>query len=233
MFETPLPAALYLITSPIGNLGDLTERAAKALATVDRLYAEDTRHTRKLLSHLGIERRMEPCHDHNEQGLAAEVCRHIEEGQSCGLVSDAGTPGISDPGFRLVRECRRRHLAVVPLPGPCALVAALSVSGLPTDAFRFVGFLPPKKSARVRFFEENREARETLVLYESTHRIAKFLDEALAVFGPARIISLARELTKRHETILTGPLAEVREAFLRGSAKGEFVIMIARKGYEL
>lgn len=231
--EPSLVPALYLIATPIGNLGDLSERAVDSIRDADRLYAEDTRHSRKLLNHLGIERSLLPCHEHNEQAHVGEICHLIESGLSCGLLCDAGTPGISDPGFRLVRECRRRQLPVVPIPGPTALIAALSASGLPTDTFRFVGFLAPKKSARIRFLTENRQARETLVLYESTHRIQKFLTDAEAVLGPERVVCLARELTKRHETILTGPLGEVRAAFSKGSAKGEFVICIAREDYQL
>ena len=205
-----LPAGLYLIATPVGNLGDLTRRAADTIAAVERLYAEDTRHSRKLLHHLGISRVLLPCHEHNEAALAAEVTRCIEAGGSCGLISDAGTPGISDPGFRLVRACRKAGLPVIPIPGPSALVAALSVSGLPTDCFQFFGFLPPKRAARLRHFAEQRAAPHTLVYFESTHRIDKFLEDAEAVLGPERAVCVARELTKQHETVLTGPLHSVR-----------------------
>ncbi len=223
--------ALHLIATPIGNLGDITGRAIECLRGVGRLYAEDTRHSRKLLAHLGIARPLLPCHEHNEQALAREICQYLRNGTSCGFISDAGTPAISDPGFRLVRHCRREGLPVVSLPGACALTSALSVSGLPTDRFHFFGFLPPRKSARLRVFEEQHTSESTLVFYESTHRIEKFLGDAEVVFGAERVVSLARELTKQHETVLTGPLHEVRSAFSRGSSKGEFVVMIAKEGY--
>lgn len=230
--EPPVPG-LYLIATPIGNLGDVSRRAVETLSRVDRLYAEDTRHSRKLLNHLGIDRSLAPCHEHNESALADEVCRRIAAGESCGLISDAGTPGISDPGFRLVRACRKADLPVIPIPGPSAVVAALSASGLPTDRFLFVGFLPPKKSARLREFDENKSAQVTLVYFESTHRIDKFLSDAEAVFGPDRVICIARELTKHHETVLTGPIREVTERFAKGSSKGEYVVMVAKEGYTL
>lgn len=234
MSASPEPeAALHLIATPIGNLGDITSRAVAILRNVDRLYAEDTRHSRKLLAHLGIERPLIACHEHNEQALASEICQLLKAGTSCGFLSDAGTPAISDPGFRLVRQCRREGLPVVSIPGACALTAALSISGLPTDRFHFFGFLPPKKSARLRTFEEQRRSESTLVFYESTHRIEKFLIDAEAIFGAERIVSVARELTKHHETVLTGSLEEVRAALSRGSTKGEFVIAIAKEGYLL
>lgn len=231
--EDPLDAALYLIATPIGNLGDVTRRATAALHQVDRLYAEDTRHSRRLLQHLGIERTLLPCHEHNEAALADEVVRHIMEGSSCGLISDAGTPGISDPGFRLVRACRRKGLPVIPIPGASAVTTALSVSGLPTDQFHFLGFLPPKRAARLRQFGALQDSASTLVFLESTHRVDKFLEDAESVFGPERVVCLARELTKQHETILTGPLREVRERLAAGSRKGEFVVLVAKKDYAL
>ena len=231
--EETLDAGLYLIATPIGHLGDITRRAIETLSKVDRLYAEDTRHSRKLLNHLGIERGMIPCHEHNETALAQEIVSSVSSGLRCGLITDAGTPGISDPGFRLVRACRKAGVAVIPVPGPNAAIAALSVSGLPTDSFRFFGFLPPKRAARLRHFGENKDSLETLVYFESTHRIDKFLDDAESVFGPERVICLARELTKQHESILTGSLQEVRARFALGSGKGEFVVIIAKEGYQL
>jgi 16S rRNA (cytidine1402-2'-O)-methyltransferase len=228
-----LEPALYLIATPIGNLGDISRRAEDTLRQVNRLYAEDTRHSRKLLNHLGIDRQLIPCHEHNELAMSEEVVRHVENGETCGLISDAGTPGISDPGFRLVRALRKAGLPVVSIPGASAILVALSASGLPTDSFRFYGFLPPKRAARLRHFEENKDVPETLAYFESTHRIGKFLEDAESVFGPDRCICVARELTKRHETVLTGPLQEVRERFASGSAKGEFVVLIAKEGYAL
>lgn len=228
-----LDAGLYLVATPIGNLGDISARAIETLAGVDVLYAEDTRHSRKLLTHLGIERALVACYEQNEGTIANEVVGRIEAGESCGLICDAGSPAISDPGFRLVRACRKAGLAVIPIPGPSAVIAALSVSGLPTDSFRFVGFLPAKKSARLRNFEENRSCTETLIYFESTHRIDKFLNDAESVFGSERSICIARELTKKHETVLSGTIADVRGRFEQGSSKGEFVVMIAKEGYLL
>ena len=230
--EKPDPG-LYLIATPIGNLGDISRRAVEVLTLADKVYAEDTRHSRKLLNHLGIERTLIPCHEHNENALAEDVVRAIQSGQSCGLISDAGSPGISDPGFRLVRACRKAGVMVTSIPGASAVIAALSISGLPTDSFRFVGFLPPKRAARLRHFEEMTGARETLVYFESTHRIDKFMEDAEAVLGPDRVICIARELTKQHETVLTGPIREVREKFARGSSKGEFVVLVAKQDYQL
>ncbi len=231
--KSKLDSALYLVATPIGNLGDLTRRAIETLESADHLYAEDTRHSRKLLLHLCIERNLQPCHEHNEAAVCQDVIRMIGNGQSCALISDAGSPGISDPGFRLVRACRKAGLPVYSIPGPSAVITALSISGLPPDSFRFVGFLPPKRAARLRFFEENKANSETLVFFESTHRIDKFLEDALSVFGGERAICIARELTKRHETVLTGTLNQVREQFAKGSSKGEFVVMVAKEGYEL
>lgn len=229
----PLPPGLYLIATPIGNLGDLSARARATLAAVDLLYAEDTRHSINLLRQQGIARQLSACHEHNEESLAAQICQQIQAGKSCGLITDAGTPGISDPGFRLVRACRRASLPVVPIPGPNAAITALSASGLPTDRFHFFGFLPPKSAARLRSFEEFRDAPDTLIFYESTHRIEKFLLDAEAVFGAERIVCVARELTKLHESILTGPLGQVRAHYVTASNKGEFVILIAKEGFHL
>ena len=228
----PAPG-LYLVATPIGNLGDITRRAVETLQQVDRVYAEDTRHSRKLLNHLDIDLQLIPCHEHNEAALAEEVVRLVSVGGSCALISDAGSPGISDPGFRLVRACRKTGLPVTAIPGPSAVIAALSISGLPTDAFRFEGFLPPKRAARLRHFTENRDARQTLVYFESTHRIEKFLEDAESVFGPDRVVCVARELTKHHETVLTGPLGNLRVDLAQRSSKGEFVIMVAKEGYQL
>jgi 16S rRNA (cytidine1402-2'-O)-methyltransferase len=228
-----LVPGLYLIATPIGNMGDISQRAIHALAAVDVLFAEDTRHTAKLLAALSIQRTMVACHEHNEEQVAARITAAIQNGQSCGLVSDAGTPGISDPGFRVVRACRRLSLPVTSIPGANAAICALSASGLPTDKFRFIGFLPPKSSARLRLFKELLESDETLIFFESTHRIIKFLNDALAVFGPTRSCCVARELTKLHENIVSGPLADVAAEVSRRSAKGEFVVLIAKKEYQL
>jgi len=231
--DTPLDPALYLVATPIGNLGDLTQRASHVLKEAGFLYAEDTRHSRRLLSHLGIERPMQPCHEHNEEKVAADIISRLRSGNSCALISDAGTPGISDPGFRLVRACRKAGLPVIPVPGASAVLAALSVSGLPTDSFRFYGFLPPKRAARLRHFQSVADSSETLIYFESTHRIGKFLEDAMAVFGGDRCMCLARELTKQYETVLSGSLSEVAKAFAPLSSKGEFVVLFAKEGYSL
>lgn len=226
-------AALYLVATPIGNLGDLTERARNLLLATDHLYAEDTRHSQRLLQHLGIRKGLRSCHEHNEEAVVPEILAYLRAGESCALLSDAGTPAISDPGFRVVRACRREGLPVIPLPGPNAAIAALSASGLPSDRFHFFGFLPPKSAARKRCLEEQAAAPDTLIFYESPHRIGKFLGEVEEVLGPGRCVCLARELTKRHETILTGPVSEVRASFAQRSGKGEFVLLVAKNGYKI
>lgn len=233
MPEPSTEPALYLVATPIGNLGDVTLRGLQLLGSVDRLYAEDTRHSQRLLQEHGIDRTALPCHEHNEQSVAHDIVRAIGSGLSCALISDAGTPGISDPGFRVVRACRAAGLKVIPVPGPNAAIAALSVSGLPTDQFLFLGFLQPRRAARIRAFETHANIAATLIFYESTHRIDKFLEDAEGVFGPDRLVCLARELTKRHETLITAPLSIAREALAKGSSKGEFVVLIAKNGYTL
>ncbi|WP_232766720.1 16S rRNA (cytidine(1402)-2'-O)-methyltransferase [Geminisphaera colitermitum] len=231
---TAAQGVLYVIATPIGNLSDLTERARTLLASVDLIACEDTRTTGSLLARLGLPRReLTPYHDHNEQDAAARLADQLASGRSIALVSDAGTPAISDPGFRLVRECRRRALPVVPVPGPCAVTVALSASGLPTNGFLFAGFLPPKSAARLAFLEKYQDFDYTLALYESCHRIEKFAAEIVEKLGPARVVCIAREVTKLHETILTGPAADVTARLLRGSLKGEFVVLIAPRDFVL
>lgn len=227
------PGHLYVIATPIGNLADLTERARALLGKVDVIACEDTRVTGKLLAKFGLKRPLLPYHEHNEARMASAIADRLANSESVALVSDAGTPGISDPGFRLVRECRRRKLPVVPVPGASAITSLLSVSGLPTNTFFYAGFLPPKSAARKRFLAEHRDFPHTIVLYESCHRIEKLLREALETLGPKRVVCLGRELTKRHETILAGPLAEVVEGLGQSSKKGEFVVIIAPPEYEL
>lgn len=224
---------LLVVATPLGNLGDITERAKAELATCDLIACEDTRVTGGLLRHLGLNKPMVAYHEHNEKEFAVELADKIERGAVIALITDAGTPGISDPGFRVTRECRRRKLIVTPLPGPCAIVALLSGSGLPTNAFRFVGFLPPKSAARRRFLESAVTADETIVLHESCHRISDFGDEMLEILGPARVVCVGRELTKLHETIRTAPLSELIPALKAGSLKGEFTVAIAPAGFVL
>ncbi len=220
---------LYVVATPIGNLGDITRRAVEVLSAVDRIAAEDTRHTRRLLQHLGIDRPLLSLHEHNERQRVQSLLERLRAGEHLALVSDAGTPLISDPGYPLVRACRAEGIRVVPVPGASALIAALSVAGLPTDRFRFEGFLPRRAAARRERLQTLSDAAETLVFYESAHRIEESLDDLCTVFGRAREAVLARELTKRHETLLDGTLGEllarVREDM--DQRRGEFVLVVA------
>jgi 16S rRNA (cytidine1402-2'-O)-methyltransferase len=230
---TPQPGHLYVVATPIGNLADLTERARAILAAVDLIACEDTRTTGGLLTRLGLHKPLAAYHDHNETDAAEQLAAQLLAGKSIALVSDAGTPAISDPGFRLVRACRRSGLPVVPVPGPCALAAILSASGLPTNGFLFAGFLPPKTSARTAFLEKYRDFDYTLALYESCHRIDKFADEILATLGPDRVICIAKEITKLHETFLVGRAADVHARLAKTSLKGEFALLIAPADFVL
>ena len=228
---TPQPGHLYVVATPIGNLADLTDRARAILAGVDLVACEDTRTTGAMLNRLGLHRELAAYHEHNEAEAADRFADFIASGKCLAIVSDAGTPGLSDPGFRLVRACRRRGLPVVPVPGPSALVAVLSAAGLPTNGFLFAGFLPPKSAARIAFLNQYREFDYTLALYESCHRIEKFAAEIVEVLGPDRVICIAREVTKLHETFHVGLAAEVQAKLLAGSLKGEFVVLIAPKDF--
>ncbi|MDQ8186896.1 16S rRNA (cytidine(1402)-2'-O)-methyltransferase [Pelagicoccus sp. SDUM812002] len=230
---TPEPGHLYVIATPIGNLADITERALSLLSKVDSIACEDTRTTGTMLTRLKIRRPLLAYHDHNEKHAASSIVAKLHAGESVALVSDAGTPAISDPGFRVARECQRLGLPVVPIPGACAVTSLLSVSGLPTDAFFFAGFLPPKSAARRRFFEEYRNFKHTIALYESTHRIEKMTAELEDVLGPERVVCIGRELTKKFETIRSGPISQIREQMATASKKGEFVVLIAPENYEL
>jgi 16S rRNA (cytidine1402-2'-O)-methyltransferase len=229
----PLPGHLYVVATPIGNLADLTDRARAILGTVDLIACEDTRTTGAMLNRLGLRRDLVPYHDHNELEVAERLAEQIAAGKSVAVVSDAGTPALSDPGFRLVRACRRRGLPVVPVPGPSALTAVLSASGLPTNGFLFVGFLPAKSAARIAFFEKYRAFDYTLALYESCHRIAKAVDELVTTLGPDRVVCVAKEVTKLHENFLVGPVAGVQTRLAATSLKGEFVLLIAPADFVL
>lgn len=223
------PGVLYVVATPIGNLEDISPRALKILSAVDIVAAEDTRHSGALLTHFGIRTQLVSLHEHNEAERAAWLIERLKAGEDVALVSDAGTPLISDPGFDLVRAARKAGLSVSPIPGACALVAALSVSGLPTDRFVFEGFLPAKSAARrERLMLLAGEAR-TLVFYESVHRLQESLSDMAEVFGAARVSVLARELTKLYEGVREAPLAElVRWAEMDAAAgKGEVVILVA------
>jgi 16S rRNA (cytidine1402-2'-O)-methyltransferase len=219
---------LYVVATPIGNLLDITRRALEILASVSLVAAEDTRHSRKLLAHYGIGTPMLALHEHNERAASGGLLRRLEAGADIALVSDAGTPLISDPGFHLVRTVREAGLRVVPVPGPSALTAALSVAGLPTDRFSFEGFLPSRQAARRQRLLELQGTTATLVFYESSHRILESLGDMLAVFGADREATLARELTKTFETIRQASLAELHTWVTADSdqQKGEFVILV-------
>lgn len=225
---TTQAGALYVVATPIGNLGDLTARARGVLGEVDAICAEDTRHTRQLLGALGIERPLLALHEHNEAEMAWKLVERLKAGDRLALVSDAGTPLVSDPGYRLVREVRAAGLKVVPVPGACAAIAALSVAGIPSDRFCFEGFLPAKSSARrERLAALSREPR-TLVFYESSHRIEESLTDLVAMFGPDREAVLARELTKLFETVLGDTLGGIagQVAADENQRKGEFVLIV-------
>jgi 16S rRNA (cytidine1402-2'-O)-methyltransferase len=223
-----MSGTLYLVATPIGNLEDITYRAVRVLGAVDIVACEDTRHTRKLLNHYNIQARTLSYHEHNEHSRAAELCAELLAGKSVAVVSDAGAPGINDPGFRLVRLCAESGVRVSCLPGPVALVAALTVSGLPTDNFYFGGFLPAKKNARRAALNAVRELPATLVFYETPHRIAHALTDAREVLGE-RAAVVARELTKLHEEIARGPLSELAQLFSAPEkARGEMVLLIDR-----
>ena len=231
---TPLPGHLYVVATPIGNLADLTDRARAILGAVDLIACEDTRTTGAMLARLGLPHKdLVAYHEHNELEAAEKLADQLVTGKSVAVVSDAGTPGLSDPGFRVVRACRRRNLPVVPVPGPSALIAVLSASGLPTNGFLFVGFLPAKSAARISFFEKHRDFAYTLALYESCHRIDKAVGELVATLGPARVVCVAKEVTKIHETFFVGPAADVQARLARASLKGEFVLLIAPADFVL
>jgi len=219
---------LYVVATPIGNLADLTTRAREVLAGVNAICAEDTRHTRQLLSAFGMEKPLIALHDHNEEEVAWKLVERLRGGESLALVSDAGTPLVSDPGYRFVRAVRAAGFAVSPVPGACAAIAALSVAGIPSDRFCFEGFLPAKASGRrERLAALAREPR-TLVFYESSHRIEESLADLVAMFGGAREAVLARELTKLFETVLGDTLGAIAErvAADENQRKGEFVLIV-------
>ena len=230
---TPQPGHLYIVATPIGNLADLTERARAILAGVDLIACEDTRTTGGLLSRLGFRKNLFAYHEHNEVAAAEELAAQLVAGKSIAVVSDAGTPALSDPGFRIVRACRRRGLPVIPVPGASALTAVLSASGLPTNGFLYDGFLPAKSAARISFFEKYRHFEYTLALYESCHRIDKAVDELVATFGGNRVLCVAKEVTKLHETFFVGAASDVQARLAKASLKGEFVLLIAPENFEL
>jgi len=220
------PGTLYLVATPIGNLEDITLRAIRVLRECDVVAAEDTRRSGQLLHHLGISRPMLSYFQFNEARRSEEILARLQRGEKVALVTDAGSPGISDPGERVVRAARAAGLRVEAVPGPCALVAALTASGLPTDEFHFIGFLPHKSGQRRKQLEALRSCPGTQVLYESPYRVERLLGELLEMF-PDRMVVMARELTKRFEEFLRGKPAELVALTRQRSLKGEFVVMIA------
>jgi 16S rRNA (cytidine1402-2'-O)-methyltransferase len=223
-------SALYLVATPIGNLEDITLRALRVLKEVDVIACEDTRQTQKLLTHYGIHTRTVSYHEHNEMTKAAELVVDLESGAKIALVTDAGMPGISDPGFRLITLAIRHHVPVVPIPGASAYLAALVASGLPTDSFRFSGFLPAKSGQRRKLLESVGESPRTQVFYEAPHRLLETLADIVEVLGGDRHVVVAREVTKLHEEFLRGRAGEVLEELKkRGEVKGEITLLIAKQ----
>lgn len=219
---------LYVVATPIGNLSDMSERASRVLADVALIAAEDTRHSAKLLTHVGVSTPMVSLHEHNERERTASLLEILRRGEDVAVISDAGTPLVSDPGFDLVRAAIEAGVRVVPVPGPSASLAALSVSGLPTDRFSFEGFPPAKAAARRAVFASLREEARTLIFYESPHRIIESLADMVEVFGPDRPASFARELTKQHETVRRDRLAALAEWVARDEMqrRGEIVVLL-------
>ena len=226
--KNKLKNAIYIVATPIGNLDDISKRAIEVLQAVDQIAVEDARHSKQLLTHLGINQKLIALHEHNEREQAAELITAVQQGAAIALISDAGTPAISDPGFFLVREVLKQGLEVECLPGATAFVPALVNSGLPTDTFVFEGFLPVKKGRQTRLKKLAEEER-TIVLYESPHRLLKTLEEFETYFGADRQASVSRELTKMYEETIRGTVSEIKSYFTNNILKGEFVICIAGK----
>jgi 16S rRNA (cytidine1402-2'-O)-methyltransferase len=222
-----MPGVLYLVATPIGNLADITHRALQVLNDVALIACEDTRHTRKLLQHYGITTRTISYHEHNEQQRALELLELLRQGSNVAVVSDAGTPSISDPGFRLVRAAIENEIPVVPVPGPSALISALIAAGLPTDEFFFAGFLPPRANARRARLAELQSVPGTLIFYEAPHRLAATLKDAREILGEREAV-VARELTKLHEEIRRGRLSELSSHYENQEPRGEIVVLIDR-----
>jgi len=228
MPDTPQTSTLYIVATPIGNLGDMSARAIDTLRSVDVVAAEDTRHSGRLLQHFGINTRMLSYHDFSDDARVQMIIDRLRKGESVALISDAGTPLISDPGYRLVMLAREAGVPVVPVPGACALTTALCASGLPSDRFMFEGFLPARHTARVKHLEALRDETHTVIFYESPHRIVDSVTDMLAVFGPQRQVVLCRELTKAFETIHGDALGELLPWLLADDnrQRGEFVVLV-------
>ena len=223
-----IAGTLYVVATPIGNLQDISSRAVTILKSVDAILAEDTRHSQQLLNALGINKQLTSLHAHNEADKSQLIIEKLQKGQSFALISDAGTPLISDPGFILIRTARLMGITIVPIPGACAFVAALSVAGIPCDSFLFAGFLPAKQQARIKKLELLRQNEHTVILYESTHRLLDCIDDIIDVFGSNYCFFLAKEITKSFEHFLHASALEIKNWLFAESAriKGEFVIIL-------
>jgi len=231
--SAPLEPGLYVVATPIGNLEDITLRALRVLREVDLIACEDTRHTHKLLNHFEIKSPTRSYHEHNEAARGKELIERIANGERIALVSDAGMPGISDPGERVIRAAVERGLRVVAIPGPSAMISALVASGLPTESFRFVGFLPPRQGERLSALEALRQARETLVFYEAPHRIVEMVADMETTLGSKRRMAIAREITKVHEEFLRGTIREIAAKLAeRPAIKGEMTVVVSGKPAE-
>lgn len=228
MAEQARNGTLYVVATPIGNLEDMSYRAVRVLKEADLLACEDTRHTAKLLRHYGIDRPTISYHEHNEAARAEELVAKLEQGLSVAQVSDAGMPGISDPGYRVIRLAIERGIQVVPVPGPSAVIAALAASGLPTDSFAFHGFLPAKSGQRRSLLESLRAAKSTIAFYEAPHRIVEAMKDIAEILGEERPVVLARELTKVHEEFMRGSAAEVLARVQAHEPKGEITLLIGK-----
>jgi 16S rRNA (cytidine1402-2'-O)-methyltransferase len=228
MTEQKKPGTLYVVATPIGNLEDISYRAVRVLKEADLIACEDTRHTAKLLHHYGIDKPTVSYHEHNEAARAEELVAKMEQGLNVAQVSDAGMPGISDPGYRVIKLAIERGVGVVPIPGASAVVAALAASGLPTDSFQFLGFLPARSGERRTLLESVRDAQQTIVVYEAPHRIAETVRDIVELLGAERPVVLARELTKVHEEFIRGSAAEVLARLEQREAKGEITLLIGK-----
>ncbi len=220
---------LYMVATPIGNLGDISARAIEVLTAVDLIAAEDTRHSQRLLSHLGVSTRMQAYHEHNEDYQAARLITRLQQGESIALISDAGTPLVSDPGYRLVEQAHKNSIKVVPIPGACAAIAAMSVAGIASDRFTFEGFPPAKQAARLSYLQALKDEGRTMIFYISCHRISKTLVDMRTVFGEQRLATFARELSKTYETIRKASLEELCTWVADDAMqhKGEIVLVVA------
>jgi len=228
MAEQRDKGTLYVVATPIGNLEDITYRAVRVLREAGVIACEDTRHTAKLLAHYGIEKPTVSYHEHNEAARAEELVQKLEQGANVAQVSDAGMPGISDPGYRVIRLAIERGIQVVPVPGPAAAIAALAASGLPTDSFQFLGFLPARSGERRTTLEALRDAQQTTVVYEAPHRVVEAMRDIVEILGAERQVVVARELTKIHEEFLRGSAAGVLEQLQRREVKGEITLVIGK-----